>query len=65
VKAEARHKGLLKEGTIVVLQAQATEVRATVLRGEVYGRPVLLRNEFGALMTAFPTSLSPIKAAPG
>jgi hypothetical protein len=50
-------KGSFKKGEAVLVRLGTAEVKATVVRDESAGRPVILRTESGQLMTAFPDSL--------
>jgi hypothetical protein len=51
-------KRLLKKGDVVLVRLAERVIRATVVRDESSGRPVVLRTETGQLMTAFPDSIT-------
>lgn len=47
-------KGLLKKGDEVLVKVDGAEARATVLRDQIPGRPVIFQTASGQLLSAFP-----------
>jgi hypothetical protein len=51
-------KGLLKKGDEVLVKVDGAEVRATVVRDQIPGRPVVLQTASGQMLSAFPEALT-------
>jgi hypothetical protein len=61
MKARAQRKALMRTGDVVVVQLGPAAERATVVRDESPGRPVVLRTDSGRMMTAFPAALTRVE----